>query len=53
MLPDEWNAFEFSQGVTLHELDVSKLGLCLIGLGEHEVEDELLSPENDALNDVE
>ena len=51
LFPYKGDAFELAQGVTL---DLSG-GLCgwLVRLSQHEVEDELLSPQDDALHDVE
>ena len=53
LLPDEGDAFELSESIALHELEIGDLSLSLISLSQHEVEDKLLPPEDDALNDVE
>ena len=52
LFPHEWNAFELSKGIPLHKLYVSELSLRLVSLRQHEVENELLSPEDNALNNV-
>ena len=50
-LPDERNAFEFTQSVPLLNLLV-KPREAHVCLREHEVEDELLAPADNALDDV-
>jgi len=51
LLPNKWNAFEFAQSVSLR-IDIGRWCHLIVRLSQHKIENQLLAPQDDALDDV-